>query len=1196
MRTAAIRLLLLFVELYPPQTLLDAPDPMEMWGVEGLAEPRNPLPLQDYTPAKPAANYWTVWCALLQRCAAAQALPVFRLVEGSVFRVRLLLCIAERLFEKVTQSGKHHKPSTVDFVEALRIIFIDRLRSLLQEHEGAAAAVSQVGPSLLLNIRALPLHGALLAAGDLVLDGAKKCSNATEATQQTSVLLQLARRVLRRCTALVASTEKREEDESSADGGTSENSSALAALPAGASVDCRGHVFCTSGTVAESAMRVLVNNSWLGVRTATTVFDTVMALPKLVATIDPQLIRGVASDLIRTLLSTKHNGVINKTRQGICHLASCLLRSPVASQLSILPMEMLSYLLGGEGVFSDEAGRVLRRSQGLPHAILPLLEAEDPSAPLTLLPHAMEALVSAATRAVSDVDGGSGSAEKKSFVLHGVNAIHVLKFVFDDKILAARLSPWTERAFVASAQGLKHTDWAVRNSSLMLFSSVVHRVVGDHPSKGGSGVNTSLHDIFTRLPCGMQQAVLDLKGAVAEVRNARAVKLCVFPLLLLFSMLAPDHEARAATRDSSEVVSSVIDLVLECRHAANLMVRSASSRALPSLVPPESIQSTILRVMGTDRPNANQLHGNLLQIKGLLVRYCGTQRLGGYREAGVRGPETTLGMGHHDSDNWKRTALAGAAHCLHRWLSAVSRESEDSPLLHFPPTALTELYRVVVDVVDGDRTFRESSSDGVVATEMISLITTALSCLGSKILSPEWTKARFQKKCSGVCDGAAETTLPAALAEFALATLQWQRVSVAPPTSASLLSDALLSFNLAAEDDSAQDPSIAVRFWCSLFRTANLRRNQLQSREWAQDCLHTINGVAVRVAKVFLTHATQRKTGDANSFVVEYLPDTLEHVFHHKLFRELPSDALLALCVDCEAHAASRHWAVRCLAYAATTPPSVEAWLVALDHLSEYDQPLECRQGAALSLCEALSDSSRADLLCAPPDALPCIPRILLVACVLLHDEEAEVRQTLMNHFCNKPPGSRLPRCHGCACLNVLCLLEDALGEGKCASSLASIVKKISLYVGSLLIFRGTKLGKGDDEDRDSTSSSEGHDDAQDDEDEEREVADLDVLFESEHPNQFLEAPVVAAWLALPLRSLLPRLAPSLRFEATSAMQSAVNELLGEENESSKKRPSKDAFMQWCVFVAGGDTFPAAQVLLPAYREGSETSCNAGSN
>lgn len=442
------------------------------------------------------------------------------------------------------------------------------------------------GPSLFAFVKANPLHGLLCLTSevlDTVSGGAADIVNG---------LFSSTSKVIQVCGSLAGSDVTEDE-----------------------AVDCRGHLYGKDGG-DEADMRRVVNNVWLAAAAATSCVQKAMKKVDIAHT-DYPTVRQLCYDLVNCLLLTKHNGVMRCVRSALKSLMHILLRSK-ATVFYQLPSELLHFLLGPNGVTSLDLSRMLRRSQGLPHAILAVLEAEDDSTPLVLFPRTMKILLSIS----SATEEGTSDAAHLS---QRSNALNVLKFIFEDKRFGERVISDVEAAFAIATSGFRHSSWNIRNSSLMLFSSVLHRFVGEHPSKGGGGSNTSLHDITKRTPKGMAYTYQVLKKGSSTGGDE---DLSLFPLLQMLSMLSPDP-LHLPPNTAGFSLHDVVSAVMNCGRSDNLMIRSVSAVALPCLVHPANIPHVITelsqKVMAVD-VDCNQIHGSLLQLQEFYKSYLGTIR------------------------------------------------------------------------------------------------------------------------------------------------------------------------------------------------------------------------------------------------------------------------------------------------------------------------------------------------------------------------------------------------------------------------------------------------------------------------------------------------------------------------------------------------------------------------------------------
>lgn len=502
------------------------------------------------------------------------------------------------------------------------------------------------------SLHASPFHGSMTLVGALLSAAAADVKSRQAAAAASDGVLKCAQAVLRVCTALVSGYAVDTSDANDEEG--------PACVSTETKVDCRGHIYRSEGDSmeAESFSRTVVNNSWLGIRSATSVIEKAIGLFSIESFDSAVSLRETAHCLVDTLLKTKHNGVMSKSRQALKVMCTALLRAKNPAYYE-LPAELVYDLLGEHGVTSSSEARVLRRSQGLPHALLPVLEAEDPSVPFYLFPLTMKFLIAVANeespRLPTSTAAETVPLAASLTTAHRVNALNVLKFIFDNSTFAGRIVPFIQDAFLIAIAGFRHQNWAVRNSSLMLFSSVLHRFIGDHPSTGGGGVNTSFHDVAFRIPRGIQFVLEELRKAVEETEHSNRVQPALFPMLLMLSMLSPDapHMLTNASglggqqaaapggsvtaaeenkeRDDSDVA---MELILRCRGTKNLMARGASAGALTSLVSVANVCDVLLGIgesiavtePSSSRLDMNAIHGALLHAQRFFAHYVGTLR------------------------------------------------------------------------------------------------------------------------------------------------------------------------------------------------------------------------------------------------------------------------------------------------------------------------------------------------------------------------------------------------------------------------------------------------------------------------------------------------------------------------------------------------------------------------------------------
>lgn len=555
----------------------------------------------------------------------------FRAAEGAVQRYMLLRNIEDGSSLTLLKGDQHP-------LEGAKTLLVEMEQKLEDLTKICQMMKSQTTKELYQTVVRRPLHGLVALCMELFASLQKQIKTLreggtrdTESTKEGSAfvleagnkLLYVCGTVIRTCGVLAGQEAL---SSSSKEGEDIEEDEEII-------VDCRGHVYDQDPEASEGVMRLVVNNTWLSIRVASACLQRVVSSTETTL-FDLKRMRKVYDDLVHVLLATKHNGVMRSLRASLTTLMEALLRCR-AAEYHVLPGELLSFLLGPNGVSSNDPSRMLRRSQGLPHALLAILEAEDDRAPLVLFPEAMRVLL-----VFSEQRSGGETAVGLS---QRSNALNVLKFIFENKRFAERMLPYAEAAFAIATGGFEDPNWGVRNSSLMLFSAVLPRLIGQSmATPAGTGAHTSLSDVLKRTPHCVEYAYNELcknvEGGAHSLLPFCKVKengshtvltrcsneaeaqqdLKVLPVLQMFSMLTPDPLFRlerpsfvssrsclaSGKKDDIErntsceikkgcIEEELVNVVRWCGTSKNLMIRAACAAALPCILSSTDVECFI---------------------------------------------------------------------------------------------------------------------------------------------------------------------------------------------------------------------------------------------------------------------------------------------------------------------------------------------------------------------------------------------------------------------------------------------------------------------------------------------------------------------------------------------------------------------------------------------------------------------------
>ncbi|XP_076801011.1 tRNA (32-2'-O)-methyltransferase regulator THADA-like isoform X2 [Clavelina lepadiformis] len=203
-----------------------------------------------------------------------------------------------------------------------------------------------------------------------------------------------------------------------------------------------------------------------------------------------------------------------------------------------------------------------------------------------------------------------------------VHSLNILRGLVKDASLGEDMLPYISRCLMVSLTGFDCQVWSVRNSSTLLFSSLVTRMFGVKREKDleTSGKNRlSSHEFFTRMP-DLHEFILqhlhrNVKSIFKDVNIEKQSSL--FPVLLLLSRIYP-----SLTRHdpSSDLLNAFVPLVIKCACSSIFKCRVMAATALSSIVSKDCSSSVLLQLANAliVSSSHNETHGILLLLTKLL--------------------------------------------------------------------------------------------------------------------------------------------------------------------------------------------------------------------------------------------------------------------------------------------------------------------------------------------------------------------------------------------------------------------------------------------------------------------------------------------------------------------------------------------------------------------------------------------------
>ncbi|KAL0077011.1 putative death-receptor fusion protein-domain-containing protein [Phycomyces blakesleeanus] len=361
--------------------------------------------------------------------------------------------------------------------------------------------------------------------------------------------------------------------------------------------------------------QIILSSCWRAVKEASSLLEVIISKAPIVThhskegviTYDDLVESG---SLLRSLLTTiRHRGAFSAVYPAYVSLNSRLLASPM-TDIARLPSEWLKENL--ESLTSSNIS-ITRRSAGLPLCILGVVSSEKPNK-RDLLEMAMQRLfMLASVEAPSDAD--------QKIDLPQVHAFNILRTIFMDSKLGTSVLKYASDGFSLSINGFSSPSWAIRNCSVMLFSTLLQRTFGTKKIKDEhSGLNKLTgREFFTRFPQLHPYLLKELDIAVKQLladSMAASVHPGLYPILTLLSRMHP-----SVMDGTDEVISMApfVPLVMSCASSSIFKTREMAARALVPLVPLVDLTKTVSELLTfNQRLSQNEIHGRLLQVQFLL--------------------------------------------------------------------------------------------------------------------------------------------------------------------------------------------------------------------------------------------------------------------------------------------------------------------------------------------------------------------------------------------------------------------------------------------------------------------------------------------------------------------------------------------------------------------------------------------------
>ncbi|KAM5164962.1 tRNA (32-2'-O)-methyltransferase regulator THADA isoform 2-T2 [Mantella aurantiaca] len=321
------------------------------------------------------------------------------------------------------------------------------------------------------------------------------------------------------------------------------------------------------------------------------------------------------------LLQSRHRGAFELAYVGFVKLTDMLIGCKEES-LRGLPRQWLCNVLE-EIKSSDPSSRLCatRRSAGIPFYIQALLASEPKNSKACLLKMTMKELINLAMP--------SGDLSGNSSTIPQVHALNILRAIFRDTRLGENVIPYVGEGTQAAILGFTSPVWAVRNSSTLLFSTLITRIFGVKRGKDERSKKNRMtgREFFSRFPV-LYPFLLEKLESVANAVDSPTGESKLHPsLYLLLLILSKLYPSPMDGTYSALSMAPFIPFIMRCANSPVYRSREMAARALVPFLLADDIPCTTVELIrslpdsGSQLVRQNRVHGELLQVFYLLQSF-----------------------------------------------------------------------------------------------------------------------------------------------------------------------------------------------------------------------------------------------------------------------------------------------------------------------------------------------------------------------------------------------------------------------------------------------------------------------------------------------------------------------------------------------------------------------------------------------
>ncbi len=357
-----------------------------------------------------------------------------------------------------------------------------------------------------------------------------------------------------------------------------------------------------------------------------------------------ETIGAIGYTVLDSLGRLKHMGAIAEAQNALRIIAETMIKhGEQCKELCKLPKlwldDLLCRLVNEKQIF------ILRRSAGFAFSFIAILRAEPSNLKSILLQLTMSKLLKCIENGIGDSFPvmqnklyDNSDVGKISWRV-SVHAMNVLKLILIDSTLGTDIDNYISDSLKMVVKGLGSPIWAVRNSSMMVFTSIIQSAVNNDKNDSESGIAKSItaYEFFRRFPQiypFLLETLAVITNHIVNVNNSgwpisistrsvddvnsEVIDPSLFPILLLLSKIKVPYDYDVHKCLPSIDLTLFAPLILSCHSSRVYHIREVAAKALVSLTTflnfsdiIESIINRLIQPIKFETLTCNCVHGLL---------------------------------------------------------------------------------------------------------------------------------------------------------------------------------------------------------------------------------------------------------------------------------------------------------------------------------------------------------------------------------------------------------------------------------------------------------------------------------------------------------------------------------------------------------------------------------------------------------